>query len=85
MKTELVTSLKRQATKLIAEIRESRTPILITQHGRPAAYLVDVGSYEALGQRVAILEAIARGEEAFRQGRVLSHQQAKKRMARWLQ
>lgn len=83
MKTELVTTLKRRATELIAGLAESRDPILITQHGRPAAYLVDVETYEALGQRVAILEAIARGERAVHDGRTLSHQQAKKRMSRW--
>lgn len=83
MKTELVTTLKRRATELIAGLAESRDPILITQHGRPAAYLVDVETYEALGQRVAILEAIARGERAVQDGRTLSHQQAKKRMSRW--
>ena len=40
MKTELVTTLKRQATKLIASLQE-KTPILIMQYGKLAAYLVD--------------------------------------------
>jgi hypothetical protein len=31
-----------------------------------------------------ILEGIARGERAFQQGRAFSHEQAKKRMKRWL-
>ncbi len=69
MKTELVTTLKRRATALIAKLAKTRDPILITQHGRPAAYLVDVETYEALDQRVAILEAIARGEQAVCDGR----------------
>ena len=58
--------------------------MLITQHGRPAAYLVDVETYERLNQRLAILEGIARGERAIEQGRVVSHAVAKKRLARWL-
>ena len=41
MKTELVTTLKRQATKILAELHESHEPVLITEHGRPSAYLVD--------------------------------------------
>jgi prevent-host-death family protein len=84
MKTELVTTLKRRATEMIADLADEREPILITQHGRPAAYLVDVDSYEELNRRLAVLEVISRGERAIEQGRVLSHQQAKKRMARWL-
>lgn len=84
MRTELVTSLKRQATKLLSEIEDSKEPILITQHGVPSAYLVDVETYEALQRRMSLLEGIARGEKAIEDGRTLSHTQAKKRMARWL-
>ena len=84
MKTELVTTLKRQATRLISELRDSRSPILITEHGKPAAYLVDVESYEAQQDRVRILEGIARGERAVQEGHIVTHDQARKRMKRWL-
>ena len=84
MRTELVTTLKRQATDLLSELERNREPILITQHGLPSAYLVDVDSYERLQRRVAILEGIARGEIAAADGRVMSHAQAKTRLARWL-
>jgi prevent-host-death family protein len=84
MRTELVTSLKRRATKIIAELAANRRPVLITQRGRPAAYLVDIGTYENTQYRLAILEGIARGERAVEEGRVIGHVQARKRMARWL-
>ena len=84
MRTELVTTLKRKATEIIAEVEAERDPVLITQHGRPAAYLVDVETYEDTQRRLAILEGIARGERAIEEGRVVSHAEAKKRMARWL-
>lgn len=84
MRTELVTTLKRQATDLLADIERDREPILITQHGLPSAYLVDVKTYEQLQARMSILEGIARGEMAIAEGRVMSHEQAKARMARWL-
>ena len=84
MRTELVTTLKRQATELLDRLESDRQPILITQHGVPSAYLVDVESYEALQRRVAVLEGIARGERAIDQGRVVTHSKARARMARWL-
>lgn len=84
MKTELVTTLKRQATKILSGLEEDKNPILITQHGRPAAYLVDVQTFEHLRDRIRLLEGIARGERALQDGRVCSHEQAKKRMKRWL-
>lgn len=84
MRTELVTTLKRQATELLADIERDRQPILITQHGLPSAYLVDVESYQLMQQRMTVLEGIARGELAIAEGRVATHAQAKTRLARWL-
>ena len=84
MRTELVTTLKRQATDLLSDIERDKEPILITQHGLPSAYLVDVETYELMQQRMAVLEGIARGEQAVAEGRVATHAQAKARLARWL-
>ena len=84
MKTELVTTLKRQATRLIAEIQEDRKPVLITEHGRPAVYLIDVQTFDDQQDRIRILEGIARGERAVQEKRVVTHAQAKRRMKRWI-
>lgn len=56
-------TLKRQATELLSELEHDRQPILITQHGVPSAYLVDVATYESLQRRMGLLEGIARGEK----------------------
>lgn len=84
MKTELVTTLKRKATEIISELQEERDPILITQHGKPAAYLVDVATYEEMSRRITVLEGIALGEQAIREGREVSQKEAKRRLAKWL-
>jgi prevent-host-death family protein len=84
MKTHLVTTLKRKATRILAELEQDKTPVLITEHGKPAAYLVDVGTFENLQNRIRILEGIARGEKAIQDGRVVTHTQAKRKMRRWL-
>ena len=84
MRTELVTTLKRQATELLSDLERDKEPILITQHGLPSAYLVDVASFDLLQERMTLLEGIARGEMAVAEGRTLTHEQAKTRMTRWL-
>lgn len=84
MRTELVTTLKRQATELLSALERDKEPILITQHGLPSAYLVDVESYELMQRRMQVLEGIARGDMAVAEGRVVSHDEARKRMSRWL-
>lgn len=84
MRVEQVTSIKRRATEILKELQDEKAPILITQHGRPAAYLVGVEEFEEQERRMAILEGIARGERALAEGRTLTHAEAKKRLARWL-
>jgi len=84
MRTELVTTLKRKATDLISQLSEDREPVLITQHGLPAAYLVDVETFSAMRNKISLLEGIARGEKAIQEGRILTHDNAREKMSRWL-
>jgi prevent-host-death family protein len=84
MKTELVTTLKRKATEILTDLQEDRDPVLITQHGKPAAYLIDVATFEGLQRKLSILEGIALGEQAVRDGRTVSQAEAKRRFSKWL-
>ncbi|MFC6669083.1 type II toxin-antitoxin system Phd/YefM family antitoxin [Marinobacterium aestuariivivens] len=84
MKVELVTNLKRQATKILADLHRSKEAVLITEHGQPSAYLVDVEDYEFMVRRLELLEALAKGERAQAEGRTLSHSEAREKMAKWL-
>ncbi len=84
MRTELVTTLKRQATKILAELHETKEPILITEHGQPSAYLVDVKDFEFMQRRMNILEGVARGERAILENRTYTQREAKEKMKKWL-
>jgi len=84
MKTELVTTLKRQATKILAELHDSKEPVLITEHGKPSAYLVDVQDYEMMQNRMVILDGLARGEMAIIENRIYTQAEAKEKMSKWL-
>ncbi len=84
MKTELVTTLKRRATEIIDHLKDDRDPVLITQHGKPAAYLIDVETFEGLQRKLSILEGIALGEQAIRDQRTVTQEEAKRRFSKWL-
>lgn len=43
-----VTDLRRQTSAVIRSIQEDGTVVTITQHGRPAAVMLDYEQYEAL-------------------------------------
>ncbi|MEI6669792.1 MAG: type II toxin-antitoxin system prevent-host-death family antitoxin [Acidobacteriota bacterium] len=84
MKSELVTTLKRQATRILADLHVSKDPILITEHGIPSAYLVDVSVFELMQQRMQMLEGIARGERDVVRQRTRTPVEARRRMRKWL-
>jgi len=84
MKVELVTTLKRQATSILARLHASREPVLITEHGKPSAYLVDVEDFEFMQQRIRMLEGIARGERAILENKTFTPIEAKERLKKWL-
>ena len=84
MKVELVTNLKRQATRILADLHESKEAVLITEHGQPSAHLGDVQDYEFMQRRLALLEGLSKGERAVLEGRTTSHEKAKERMQKWL-
>ena len=84
MKVELITTFKREATRILADLHKSKEPVLITEHGQPSAYLVDVADFEASQNRMQILEGIARGETAIQEKRTYTQAQAKEKMSKWL-
>jgi prevent-host-death family protein len=79
-----VTDIKRHATEIIDQLRIDRVPVLITEHGKEAAVMLDLATYNGMLHRLELLEVIAKGEQAFTEGRTHSHAEVKSRMAkRW--
>lgn len=67
---EPVTALKRGAADLINRAAERRSPIIITQNGRPTAVLQDVASYERQRRALHLLKLLAQGDRDHDAGRV---------------
>jgi len=78
-----ITDMKRQAGKVLDALRLDRSPVVITEHGRAAAVLLDVASYEALTRRFEILKGIEQGERDFAEGNTASWEDVKANLAKW--
>jgi prevent-host-death family protein len=61
----------------IQQVQNSKRPVVITQHGKSAAVLIDVSEFEAMSQRLELLEDIARGESMIDEGKGIPHDKAK--------
>ncbi len=77
---EPVTTLKRNAAGLISRAAERRSPIVITQNGKPTAVLQDVESYEQQRQALLLLKLLAQGDRDEQAGRTQSDRDARKQV-----
>lgn len=78
-----VTDMKRKATEIIQALQREQEPLLITEHGREAAILMDVTSYRMQERKLELLEGIIRGQKALTEGRTQTHDEVLARTAQW--
>ena len=78
-----VTEVKRRATEVIAAMRKSGKAVMVTEHGREAAVMLDVATWNSLQRRLQILDLVAKGLNDLQAGRVTTQEAAKTRLARF--
>ncbi len=62
---------------VVRQVQRTKRPVVLTQHGRSAAVLMDAAEYEALLDRAQLLEDIRIAEAEVAAGRGVSHTKAK--------
>jgi antitoxin YefM len=71
-----VTEFRANTSAFLAQIRSSKRPMVLTQHGRAAAVLMDVQAYEELLDETALLRDIRISEEQIARGEGIPHHEA---------
>lgn len=56
-----VGELKVHASRLLRQIHDGQRPLVVTQHGRPAAVMLSPESYDHLTARLRFVEAVEEG------------------------
>lgn len=64
----------------VKKVRETKRPMILTQHGRSAAVLLDVAEYEALVEKVELLDDIRTAEKQLSEGKGITHAKAEARV-----
>lgn len=67
-----IAEFKTQASKLIARVRTTRRPLVITHNGRPAAVVLAPEEFDALAERGRFVAAVERGLRDAEAGRVVT-------------
>jgi antitoxin YefM len=68
----------------VRQVSDTRRPMVLTQHGRGVAVLVDIREFEAMRERLALLEDIAIAQAQVAAGKVVPHEEAKARVLKKL-
>ncbi len=63
-----ISYLKANAAKILREISENHSPMIITQNGEAKAVIQDIKEYEEMQESLAMLKILAIGEASIKQG-----------------
>lgn len=75
-----VSEFRANAAKFIEQVRETRKPMVLTQHGKGAAVLMDLESFEALMEELEVHRAYEDAEQSTREGRGIPHEDVMKEL-----
>ena len=84
MKTKLsedvtpITDFRTKSGELLAKMKRTRRPLILTQHGRSTAVLLDVRAYEELVEHAELLHDIQVAEKQIAEGKFIEHSDFKK-------
>ena len=68
-----MTEFRANAAQFIEQVQSTGEPVILTQHGRSAAVLLDIESYESMIDELALLRDVRAAEEQVAGGKGLSH------------
>ena len=61
----------------LKQIHDTKRPLIITQHGKGVAVLLDAGEYEAMQERIELLEDMQTSIGQIESGQGIEHRRAR--------
>ena len=75
-----LSEFRAKVKSFIQQVRKTKRPIVITQHGRGTAVIIDVVEYQALLDKLDLLEDISTATKQIEDGKGIDHASAKNRV-----
>lgn len=72
-----LSEFRAHAAALLEQIHQTKRPLVITQHGKSAGVVLDVGVYESLMERLEVLNDIQLAEQEIREGKTIDNETAR--------
>lgn len=72
-----LTEFRANVAAVVQHVQETGRPVILTQHGKSAAVLLDPAVYEAMLEELDILRDVQEGERQLAAGDVVAHGRAR--------
>jgi prevent-host-death family protein len=77
---EPLSEFRKKSADFIKRLKKEKQPIVLTQHGKSAAVLMDVSEYERFTKKMEMLEDLLEAKQQVEQGKIYSMDEAKERI-----
>jgi prevent-host-death family protein len=77
---EPLSEFRKKSADFVKRLKKEKQPIVLTQHGKSAAVLMDVSEYERFTRKMEMLEDLLEAKQQVEQGKTYSIDEAKKRI-----
>jgi prevent-host-death family protein len=81
---EPLSEFRKKSADFIKRLKEEKQPIVLTQHGKSAAVLMDVTEYERFTKKLEMLEDLLEAKQQVNHGNTFSMDEAKERIEKHL-
>ncbi|MEO9887195.1 MAG: type II toxin-antitoxin system Phd/YefM family antitoxin [Balneola sp.] len=81
---EPLSEFRKKSADFVKRLKKDKNPIVLTQHGKSAAVLMDVSEYERIAKKMEMLEDLLEAKQQVEQGNTFTTQEAKDRIDKHL-
>lgn len=70
-----LSEFRANAASFIEQVKSEHRPLVLTQHGKSSAVLIDVEDYQKLLDKIQLLEEIAGAKNELEEGKRMDHKE----------
>jgi prevent-host-death family protein len=79
-----ISYIKSHTAEMIRQVGVNKNPIIVTQNGEAKAVILDVDSYQNLVNAINLMKIISIGDRDIKNGKVVAHENLKKKISKIL-
>ena len=80
-----LSEVRKGIANFIKQVHDTKRPVIITQHGKGVAVLLDAHEYEAMQEKLELLADVQISSNQLQDGQGVSHEDAKERILNRIQ